>query len=113
MIEKTILDYLNGQLDVPCYLERPKNCPEQFVILERTSGGKVNHLSNATFAIQSHAKSMLDAASLNELVKTAMESSVSLTNVFNVKLNSDYNFTNQMSFKGYRYQAVFFITYKE
>ena len=113
MIEKTILDYLNDQLEVSCYMERPKDCPEQFVVLERTSGRKTNHLSNATFAIQSHAQSMLDAASLNELVKTAMESAVSLTNVFSVKLNSDYNYTNSMSFKGYRYQAVFFVIYKE
>lgn len=112
MIEKILFDYLNAELDVPCCLERPAYCPEAWVLLERTGGSKTNYLSTATMAVQSYAPSLYGAASLNRTVKAAMERAVDLTNVFSVRLNSDYNYSNQ-SFKGYRYQAVFNITYKE
>ena len=36
MIEKTILDYLAGALDVPCCMERPADAPVSFVLLEKT-----------------------------------------------------------------------------
>lgn len=113
IIEKTIYDYLSDMLSVPVFLERPKDQQTNFVLIERTSGSKQNGLSTATVAIQSHSASMLNAVTLNGAVKQAMEAMISLTNIFSVKLNSDYNFTNQNSFRGYRYQAVFFITYKE
>jgi len=113
MIEKTIYDYLTSILSTPVYLERPKEIHGDFVLIERTAGSKTNHLSTATIVCQSHSSSMLNAVSLNAAVKTAMESARSLTNIFSVKLNSDYNYTNQSSFKGYRYQAVFLVVYKE
>lgn len=113
MIEKTIYDYLTSVLETPVYLERPKEIHGDFVLIERTAGSKTNHLSTATIVCQSHSSSMLNAVTLNGAVKQAMESARSLTNIFSVKLNSDYNYTNQSSFKGYRYQAVFLVVYKE
>ena len=113
MIEKRVLDYLKRKLSVPCYLERPdKDVPETFIVIERTGGGIRNQLSNATFAIQSYAASMYKAAQLNNQVKAAMDQMVGEIDIFSVSLNSDYNYTNN-TFKGYRYQAVFYIIYKE
>ena len=112
MIEKTIYDYLTDELNVPVHLERPVDIPDAYVLIERTSGGKINGLNNATLAIQSYETSLLKACQLNETVKALMDDAVTLTNIFSVKLNSDYNYTNQ-AFKGYRYQAVFYLTYKE
>ena len=113
MIEKKVYDFLNSKMLVPCYLERPeKDIPESYIVLERTGGGKTNQLSTATFAIQSYAPSMYGAAQLNDVMKSTMEQMVDVTDIFSVKLNSDYNYTNN-TFKGYRYQAVFNIIYKE
>ena len=36
MIEKTILNHLSRALDVPCYMERPADAPDTFVLLEKT-----------------------------------------------------------------------------
>ena len=113
MIEKRVCDFLNANMSVPCYMERPDaNIPDSFIVIERTGGGKTNQLSTATFAIQSYAPSMAGAVQLNGALKTVMEQMVREMDIFSVKLNSDYNYTNN-TFKGYRYQAVFNIIYKE
>lgn len=110
MIEKTVLDYLNKALDVPAYMERPVDVPKRFVLLEKTGGSVENHIKNATFAIQSHAESLYQAALLNEKVKEAMDNIVSTEDIGRSELNSDYNFTNTTR-KEYRYQAVYEIYY--
>lgn len=110
MIEKTILDYLDTELSVPVYMERPANPPQTYVLLEKTGSGKRNHICDATLAIQSYGPSMYEAAVLNETVKAAMESAVTLNEICRVSLNSDYNFTDT-AMKQYRYQAVFEITH--
>lgn len=113
MIEERVYNYLTSKMDVSCYMERPeKDIPESYILIERTGGGKTNKLSTATLAIQSYASSMVGAAQLNNTMKEAMEKMVERIDIFSVKLNSDYNYTNN-SFKGYRYQAVFNIIYKE
>ena len=35
MIEKIILDWLGAKLDVPVYLEEPKNPPKEYVLIDR------------------------------------------------------------------------------
>lgn len=106
MIEIVIRQYLSEHLDVPVLLERPLKPPESFVLFEKTGSGKSNQIKSATFAFQSYAKSMLDAAKLNEKVKDAVDGLISLDVVHRVKLNSDYNYTDTET-KEYRYQAVF------
>lgn len=106
MIEVTILNYLKNALSTPVSMEIPKQQPQSFVVLEKTGSGKRNRLCSATFAVQSYAPSMYEAAELNEAVKAAMESAVALDEVTSVELNSDYNYTDTAS-KKYRYQAVF------
>ena len=78
MIEKIILDYLLEALNVDVYLEKPDNPPERYVLIEKTSGSKENHISKATFAVQSYAESLFFAAELNGVVVNAMDNLVKL-----------------------------------
>ena len=110
MIELIIKQYLDSHLDVPSFLERKSKMPAKYVLFEKTSGGKSNHLKSATFAFQSYAKSLYDAAMLNEQVKEVVEKMIELPEISGIELNSDYNFTDEET-KEYRYQAVFDINY--
>ena len=110
MIEVVIKNYLDGHLSVPSFLERGPNVPKSFVIFEKTSSAKRNHITSATFAFQSYAPSMYEAAKLNEEVKQAVESMIELNEIGHIGLNADYNFTDTAK-KEYRYQAVFDINY--
>ena len=107
MIELIILQYLQEHLgDVPAYMERPKNQPDMYVVLEKTGSAQMNHIKTATFAVQSYAPTMYEAAALNEIVKSTMGGAIALDEISKVTLNSDYNYTDTAE-KRYRYQAVF------
>lgn len=110
LIEKTVLDWLNGILSVPVYPERPKNVPSSFVIIEKTGGTEVDHLRRAEIAVQSYADSLYNAASLDEDVGVAMAGLIGEKSIASVDQNSSYNFTNTTT-KEYRYQSVFEIIY--
>ena len=110
MIEVVIKNYLDGHLSVPSFLERGPNVPKSFVLFEKTSSAKRNHITSATFAFQSYAPSMYEAAKLNEEVKRVVESMIELNEIGHIGLNADYNFTDTET-KEYRYQAVFDINY--
>jgi hypothetical protein len=106
MIEQTILDYLNDTLTEPCYMEEPEGI-DTFVLLEKTGSSLSNYVYSATFAIQSYATSLYEAAELNEKVKAAMLTIADeLNTISKCSLNSDYDFTDTTK-KRYRYQAVF------
>lgn len=105
MIEVITLNFLTEHLSAPVYTEHHEEMPERFVIFEKTSGGKKNHLHQATLAIQSYGPSLAESAMLNEEVKQAIEKMVELPSISRVELNSDYNFTDTET-KRYRYQAV-------
>ena len=106
MIETIIKNHLALELGVEVFLEKPSSKIESYVVLQKTSSGKRNHLPTAVFAFQSYAKSRYAAAELNERVKMAVESLILLDEIRGVSLNSDYNFTDTTT-KEYRYQAVF------
>lgn len=110
MIELIILNHLNSKLSVPVSLEKPSSEFETYVVFEKTSSSKGNHLPSATLAFQSYAKTLYEAAVLNEKVKTAVESLIELDEIRGLTLNSDYNFTDTTT-KEYRYQAVYDIRY--
>lgn len=112
MIEAVVIGYLDGLDNIPAYAERPEEPPEEYLIVERTGGGYMNHISRATIAVQSYADSMLRAAQVNETVEEAMRDFTDLENISRCSLNSSYNFTDTAS-KKYRYQAVFDIVYME
>lgn len=114
MIEKIVLDYLKEKMDIPVFMEIPSNPPVSFVLIEKTGSGLVNHIYNATIAIQSYSDSLYNAAQLNDDVKKVMlgnghsydDGIVSTMHVARCDLNSDYNATDTTN-KRYRYQAVF------
>lgn len=114
MIEKTVLDYLAEELDVPVYMQEPDNPrPEEantFVVMEKTGSSKDNRIFTSTIAIQSYAPTLYEAASLNETVKTAMDGITSLDGISSVALNSDYAYIKTAT-KQPRYQAVFDLTH--
>lgn len=110
MIEKTILNHLAATMNMTdVYMEVPENPPATFIVIEKTGGGENNEIGAATFAIQSYGPSLLDAATLNVSVKTAMKSLITHSDVAKCQLDTDYNFTDT-STKRYRYQAVYDIT---
>ena len=110
MIEKIVLDYLNGVLDVPCYMEVPEKPIAPYVVIEKTGESETNKIHQATLVNQRHGKSTYNAAELDEEVKTAMDSIVELNSVYRCRLAGSYNFTDT-SAKRYRYQSVFDMTY--
>lgn len=110
IIEEIVRNYLNEELDVPVYMEKPEEKIESYVLIEKTGGSEENYICFATIAIQSYAESLYNAASLNEEVKKAMNNIIVLNEIGSSKLNSDYNYTDTTK-KKYRYQAVFNLTY--
>lgn len=110
MIELTILTHLAETLEAPVSLEKPDPAPARFVLFEKTGSSKSNRLSSSTFAFQSWAPTLYEAAQLNELVKAAVESLEELDEIGRVELSTDYNFTDTAT-KQYRYQAVYNISH--
>lgn len=110
MIEIVLLNYLKAVLSVDVFMEIPPNPPETYVRIEKTGSSEEEYIETATFALQSYADSMHEAALLNREVINKMRKMITLDEVYKVKLNSDYNFTDP-STKKYRYQCIFDITY--
>jgi len=116
MIETVLYNYIKNVFyedGIPVYMERPEKRPSgKYIIIEKTGGTKSNKIATNTFAFQSYGDTLYDASSLNESVKSAVESAENLGEISGVTLNSDYNFTDTAS-KSYRYQAIFVITHYE
>lgn len=110
MIEIIIKKYLDAHLTVSSFLEKVEDMPDSYILFEKTGSSKLNYLSSSTFAFQSYAPSMYEAAKLNEELKEIVEQLVILDEISGVSLNSDYNFTDTET-KEYRYQAVFDINH--
>lgn len=110
MLEEILINYLSEELNIPVYAEIPADAPERFIVIQRTAGGKTDHVDNATIAVQSYAGSLYEAAELNEDVKAVMLYTMDIDAIPACHLNSDYNFTDTAT-KRYRYQAVYNITY--
>lgn len=109
IIEKVICDYLNTKLDCSALPEKPDRPFGRMVFVEKT-GGRGEHITESTVAIQSYETSLYKAALLNENVKAAMRTLIEVPEVCKVTLNSDYNFSDTTT-KEYRYQAVFDIVH--
>ena len=109
MIAKTLLDYLDTNLDVPVSMEAPEQTTD-YVLIDQTGSSRANHIITTTFAIQSYGDTLYNAMLLNEEVKDAMVGFAGLDEVTRVELETDYNFTNTAT-KQYRWQAVYLITH--
>lgn len=117
MIEKKLISYLIDKTSAGSnvYAERPNETPEKYILIEKTGSSVENMIMSSTIAIQSisdsmQGGSMLDAMDLNEDVKEAMACLEEESDIVMVRLNSDYNFTDD-STKEYRYQAVYDVTH--
>lgn len=109
MIVILIKDFLKKKLkkNVFCEHQKNENEMESFILIEKTGSSKSNQLKSSTFAFQSYSQiSLYEAMKLNEEVKNAVEELIELKEIASVKLNGDYNFTDEET-KKYRYQAVF------
>lgn len=110
MIEITVKDYLQGRIDAPVFLEYPAQPPKRFVVLRKGDSGRENLLCYALFVADSFGESLLDAASVNKDVKTAMDSITELDIISAMYPGGDYALTDTKN-KRHRYQAVFEITH--
>lgn len=112
MIEAVLIQYLSNSelLGVPVHAQRPENPPEKYILIDKTGSSNQNRIMTSTFAIQSYASRLLEAAELNETVKAVMEDFEAEPEIGRVNLVSDYNFTSTQA-KQPRYQAVFAITH--
>lgn len=111
-IEELVVKYLNDNLTggIEAFAETPENPASKFVIIEKTSSGRVNYINSATIALQSYAPTMLDAIKLNEEVKAIMDNMVVLPEISKAAFERDYNFTDPNK-KQYRYQAIYELTH--
>lgn len=112
MIEKTVFDYLNTNMNVPVYMELPESVTaEEFVVVEKIGGDITDYIRSATIAIQSYSlKSLYRAAMLNEAVHAVMDVMAANTDVSQCQMTADTNFTDT-STKRYRYQCLYNIHY--
>ena len=109
LIEQKVKEYLDTELDVPVYLETPKNLPSQYIVFTVISRGKEDHINNVTIEFMSYADSKFDAATLDEKVREAMENIVTYPDIschFGGGNDSPDN-----TVKKYRYRCYFSLYY--
>lgn len=111
MIDAILIRHLSDALrPVPVSAQVPAKKPKRFVTVERTGMSLANHVYTTTFAVQSNAATLVDAAALDEDVRQAMLGAVQLDGITAVRLNSSYNFTDPDS-EQMRFQSVFDVTH--
>ncbi len=110
MIETIVRDHL-AAAGITAVTEIPEGgVAKPFALVEKTGGGRENHIRSATVAVQSYGETLFAAAALNEEVIAAMDGLCEQPEIAACELNSDYNFTDTTK-RQYRYQAVFDIVY--
>lgn len=110
IIEKKIIEYLNPLLSVEVVAETPENAPDSYVRIERIGRVVRNHVTTDSIAFQSYGTTMLEAAELDEAVQRHIEGMISLDEISNVSLQSNYNASDTSNLK-YRYQCIYDIVY--
>lgn len=118
MIEETIYAYLDDNATVPWYAMKSPTFDDhstetKYGLFEKTNSTKTNHISRSTFAFQSYAPTLLEAAQISAELRQLMEDLPNISaEVSKAQLQGEYNFTNTQD-KQPRYQAVFNITHFE
>lgn len=118
MIEETIYAYLKDNASVPwSAMKSPTvgdhTTTDRYGLFEKTNSTKTNHVVTSTFAFQSYAPTLLEAAQISAELRQLIEELPGVTTeVSKAQLNSEYNFTNTAS-KQPRYQAVFSLVHYE
>lgn len=115
MIEIMIMDFLKAQkfeeIGTNVFLEVPKEVPEDYILIQKTSGNISNHIKNGTLAIRSiSSKSKYKAALINEKVINSLIYKLDNSKIISCALNSSYDFPD-VTTKKYRYQSVYSFKY--
>lgn len=110
MIETLLYNFINQRASVNWHMLRPETEPTRYGLFEKTGATKSEHITTSTFAFQSYAPTLLEAAQISEELRGIVESSVSEDEICKVTLTGEYNFTNPQT-KQPRYQAVFSIVH--
>lgn len=110
MIELIVKEFAEQNLTVPVFMEFPPDPPERFVVLKKGDSGRVNLIDSAMLVADSYAESLLEAAKLNEQVKTVLDDLIRLDAVSSSRRGGDYPAFDTKN-KRYRYQAVQNITH--
>lgn len=110
LIEKTIRDYLLEKIkNVPIEVQEPTG-ESKYIVFEVIDRGKEDHINAVTVEFYSYGKSKLEAAALDEELRTAMENIVELDSIFSSKLGGGRDDYNE-ELKKYRYRSYFNIFY--
>ncbi len=113
MIEITVEQYLDTELDIPVYIgEEPKTKPSEYVVLRVMDEGRIDMIDAVTFDIMSYSTSPQKAAELNKRVKDAMYGITKLDNVSASRCGGggqDFD----LQAKRYAYSCVFNLFYME
>ena len=120
MIEETIYAYLAENASVPWYAMRPPTSEDhadigqtRYGLFEKTNSTETDHVTTSTFAFQSYAPTLLEAAQISAELRQLMKGLPnSTTEVSKAQLMGEYNFTNTAD-KQLRYQAVFSLVHFE
>lgn len=105
MIEADLYDFLTANITVPAFATVPKDRPKRFVTFERTGGSIDTFRDLPTFAIQSWAQTVAEAAALADEVRAVLPRLVELADVAKVTVGGTYNFPDPGT-KQARYQTV-------
>lgn len=110
LIEITIRNYLLEKIpNVPIEVTEPTD-EDKYIVFRIVDRGKQDLINGATVEFYSYGPSKLEAAMLDEELRTAMEEIVELDSIFSSKLgggNDDYNDVLDK----YRYRSYFNLTY--
>ena len=110
LIEKTIRDYLLNKIpNVPIEVQEPTD-ETKYIVLRVIDRGKIDLINAVTVEFYSYGNSKLEAAALDEELRSAMEDIVELDSIFSCKLgggNDDYNTDLDRN----RYRSYFNLSY--
>jgi len=110
MIEITVKEFLESILPVAVLMEFPEKPDARFVVLRKSSGPRENYIDSAQIVADSYAESLYEAATLNEMVKTALDALVQLPEICSSERVADYPAFDTQN-RRYRYQAVQSLTH--
>lgn len=110
MIERTVIEYLNKELKVPTYAEKPNKNPNEYIVIKNIDSGRTDYIDAVTISIMSYAQTLDNALELNEKVKNAMYDIVALENISKISLGGGGQSIDTQS-KTYAYESIFNIYY--
>lgn len=113
MIDVLLKDYLDNELAIPVVLEKPKQVPENYILIELIDGGEDNHINAATFQFHCHADSLYNAAVLADSVSALLKDAISLSAISKAQFGGKNPVINSAT-KTYKYVLTYnFVYYRE